>query len=79
MLFRSVSQSRYNDFSDAAAGFKDLVYDTFKYGINAGNKHYKSPQMAAMDYLYNVVTMLDVYTTLSGLIIKGEIECFSLS
>lgn len=41
---------RYYDFSDAAAGFKDLVYDTFKYGINAGNKHYKSPQMAAMDY-----------------------------
>jgi hypothetical protein len=34
---------RYYDFSDAAAGFKDLVYDTFKYGINAGNKHYKSP------------------------------------
>lgn len=41
---------RYYDFHDAAAAFKDIVWDLLKYGINAGCKTYKSQQMAAMDY-----------------------------
>lgn len=41
---------RYYSFSDAFYGFKDLLFDLFTRGINAGRKTYKSKQMAYMDY-----------------------------
>lgn len=46
----NVITGRFYDFEDAVNGFKDMIYDTFKYGINAGNRNYKSQQMALMDY-----------------------------
>ncbi|QOR57533.1 hypothetical protein [uncultured phage cr125_1] len=48
--FVNALTGRYYDFSDAVYGFKDLIYDLFRYGINAGNKNYKSTLMALMDY-----------------------------
>lgn len=46
----NILTGRYYDFNDAAHGFADMVYDLFRYGINAGNRNYKSQQMALMDY-----------------------------
>lgn len=46
----NVITGRFYDFEDAVNGFKDMIYDTFRYGINAGNRNYKSQQMALMDY-----------------------------
>jgi hypothetical protein len=40
--FVNALTGRYYDFSDAVCGFKDLIYDLFRYGINVGNKNYKS-------------------------------------
>lgn len=52
---------RYYDFEDAVHGFTDMIYDLFRYGINAGNKNYKSEQMALMDYFEVGSTIESLY------------------